>query len=202
MHEEKHLKNDRHSDYPIHPLLLSRWSPRAMSGEAMSDEELMPLFEAARWAPSSYNSQPWRFIYGKRETPAWDSLFALLIDWNKKWCKNAAVLLLVISQKHFELNGKPSRTHSFTTGAAWENLCLEGWARHYVVHGMEGFDYKQARITCRIPDEYEIEAMTAIGKPGKVSALPQEMQEKEIVSLQRKPLKELLFEGGFPASRK
>ncbi len=185
----------RRSTYPIHPLVLHRWSPRAMSGEPMTDEEFMPLLEAARWAPSSYNSQPWRFIYVKRDTPEWPILFDLLIDFNQAWCKNAAVLVLTLSKKNFD-NGKPSATHSFTAGAAWENLSLEGAARRYGVHGMQGFDYEKAYAACNIPSDYQVEAMTAIGKPGDPASLPKEMQDKEHPS-ERKPLADLIFHGTF-----
>ena len=82
-------KTPRQSQYNINPLLLHRWSPRAMSGEEISDTELMRLFEAARWAPSSYNGQPWRFIYAKRNSEPWDKLFSLMVDFNKSWAKNA-----------------------------------------------------------------------------------------------------------------
>lgn len=192
----KQLLSQRRSQYPIQPLILNRWSPRALSGELMTAEELMPLFEAARWAPSSYNSQPWRFIYALRETAFWQPLFDLLIEWNQNWCKRAAALVLILSRKRLELNDKPSITHSFSAGAAFENLCLEGTARNYVVHGMEGFDYERARTVCAVPDLYAIEAMAAIGRLGKVEDLPEEVQKKEVPS-QRKPLKELLFEGTF-----
>jgi len=110
--------SERAPEYPIHPIILDRWSPRAMSGEAMTREELFPLFEAARWAPSSYNAQPWRFIYAHRETEHWNTLFNLMIEFNQSWAKNAAVLVVVISRSTFEKNNKPSPTHSFDTGAA------------------------------------------------------------------------------------
>ena len=127
MSQAQHLrKTPRQSQYDINPLLLHRWSPRAMSGEEISDSELMRLFEAARWAPSSYNGQPWRFIYSKRNSEPWDKLFSLMVDFNKSWAKNAAVLVVVISRKNFEHDGKPSVTHQFDAGAAWENLALQG----------------------------------------------------------------------------
>jgi nitroreductase len=100
-------KTERRPQYDINPLILHRWSPRAMSGEEISDKELMRLFEAARWAPSSYNGQPWRFIYAKRNTEHWDKLFNLMVDFNKSWAKNAAVLLVIISRKNFERHCKP-----------------------------------------------------------------------------------------------
>src|SRR3989344_2619546 len=119
------IKQYRKPEYDCDPIFVNRWSPRAMSGEALSDEELMPLFEAARWAPSTYNAQEWRFIYAKRNTKHWDTIFNLLMDPNKVWCKNAAVLLVIISKRTFEFNGKSNPVHSFDCGSAWENLALE-----------------------------------------------------------------------------
>lgn len=189
-------KTSRQSDHPIQPLILNRWSPRAMSGEPFTDDELMSLFEAARWAPSSYNNQPWRFIYAKRDTEHWDRFFDLLVDFNKGWTKNAAVLVVVISKKTFDHNGKPSHTHSFDTGAAWENLAIEGETRGLVTHGMEGFDYEGARTALNIPDDYQVEAMIAIGKKGSLENLPENLREMEKPS-ERKPLKDLVMEGRF-----
>ena len=124
-------KTPRQSQYDINPLLLHRWSPRAMSGEEISDTELMRLFEAARWAPSSYNGQPWRFIYAKRNSESWDKLFSLMVDFNKSWAKNAAVLVVVISRKNFEHDGKPSVTHQFDAvllGKIWHYKAkLKDW---------------------------------------------------------------------------
>ncbi|MCB1106826.1 MAG: nitroreductase family protein [Chlamydiia bacterium] len=185
----------RQPEYPIHPLILNRRSPRAMSGESLTDEELLPLFEAARWAPSSYNAQPWRFLYAKRETKAWSSLFDLLVPFNQSWANDAAVLVIVASHTIFESSGKPSQTHSFDTGAAWENLALEGSSRGLVVHGMQGFDYKKAKEVCALSDDYAIEMMIAIGKAGKVKDLPEEVQKKETPS-SRKALSEIVIDLG------
>ena len=182
--KEQLTKNQRNPDYPIHPLILNRWSPRAMTGEPLSDEELMPLFEAARWAPSSYNGQPWRILYVRRETPYWDRLFDLLIDFNKEWCSKAAVLGLFFSRTTFERNNKPSITHAFDAGAAWENMCLEGTSRGLVVHGMEGFDYAKAHLL--IPSDHEVHAMFAVGKRGEKSSLSPALQEKETPGPRRK----------------
>ena len=162
----------------------------------MSEEELMPLFEAARWAPSSFNSQPWRFIYAKRNTEDWNVLFNLMGEFNQSWAKNASVLVVVISRKFFEHNEKPSRTHSFTTGSVWQNLALEASSRGLVAHGMEGFDYEKARKDLEVPDDYDIEAMIAIGKKGKKDFLPEELQKIETPS-NRKPLKDIIMEGKF-----
>jgi nitroreductase len=190
------IKQQRNVDYPIHPIIQNRWSPRSMTGEPMSDEELMPLFEAARWAPSSYNNQPWRFLYAKRGTPSWDKFFNLMIEFNQSWTKNAAVLLVVISRKTFEHNNKPAATHSYDTGSAWMSLALEGSRRGYVVHGMQGFDYDKARTDLKIPDGYQVEAMAAIGKKAPKDLLSKELQEREAPS-PRRPLQEIIMEGGF-----
>ncbi len=190
------IKKHRHPTYPIHPLILNRWSPRSMTGEAMTEEELMPLFEAARWAPSSYNNQPWIFIYAHRDTPEWKTLFDLMIKFNQSWTKNAAVLLVVISKKTYFHNGKTARTHSYDTGSAWMSLALEGAHRGYVVHGMEGFDYDKARTALHIPDDYTVEAMAAIGRRAPKEELPLEMQEKEFPST-RRPLEQMLMKGKF-----
>lgn len=189
-------KTTRRPQYDINPLLLHRWSLRATSGEEISDKELMRLFEAARWAPSSYNGQPWRFIYAKRNSDSWDKLFNLMVDFNKSWAKNAAVLLVIISGKNFEHDEKPSVTHQFDAGAAWENLALQGETQGLVTHGMQGFDYEKARRDLSIPDTYDVMAMVAIGKPAPKEILPPEVQEREQAS-DRKPLSEIIMEGQF-----
>ncbi len=177
-------------------MFIERWSPRAMSGEPITSEQLMTLFEAAHWAPSSYNNQPWRFVYVMRQTPHWDALFGLLVPFNQEWSKNAAALIVLLSRKTFEYNNKPSRTHSLDTGAAWMSLALQGHLMGLVVHGIEGFDYTKARSVLKVPDDYEVEAMCAVGKPGDVHILPKELQEREEPSL-RKPLSDIAFEGWF-----
>lgn len=189
----------RKPEYPIHSLILNRWSPRAMSGESLTDKELMPLFEAAKWAPSSYNAQPWRFIFAKRETSHWKSLFGLLVESNQKWASQAGALVVIASHMIFEHNQKPSQTHSFDTGAAWANLALEGSARDLVIHGLQGFDYDKAKEVCNIPDDFSVEAMIAIGKRGDPNTLSTELKSKETPS-SRKPLSEIVFEGTFPKS--
>ena len=186
----------RHSDHPVDKLFLDRWSPRAMSGEPMAHDELLVLFEAARWAPSSGNSQPWRILYGRRDTPHWPLFFDLLVEANQVWARNAAALLLFVSKTTFDHNGKPSVTHAYSTGAAWENLALQGWLRGLVVHGMAGFDYERARSTLGIPVEYEVMAMAAVGKPGPKETLPEKLQGREIPS-DRRPLEQLVSEGPF-----
>lgn len=165
-----------------------------MTGEEIFDTELMALFEAARWAPSSYNGQPWRFIYAKRNTSHWKTLFGLMGEFNQMWTQHAAVLVVVVSKDNF--NGKPAPTHSFDTGAAWENLALEATTRGLVAHAMQGFDYDKAKRELGVPDDCKVEAMIAIGKRGKKESLPEQMQEREQPS-DRRPLKEIVMEGKF-----
>jgi nitroreductase len=182
--------------YNIHSVILNRWSPRSMTGEELTDEVLMSLFEEARWAPSSYNNQPWRFIYAKRNTEHWDRLFNLLVEGSKVWAKNAAALVVVIARKNFEHNEKPARTNQFDTGAAWENLALETTSRGLAVHGMQGFDYEKARKDLEVPDNSDVVAMIAIGMRGPRNLLPPQLQEREYPN-DRKPLKEIVMEALF-----
>ncbi len=186
----------RKSETPITPLILGRWSPRALSGEKLSDEELAALFEAAKWAPSAFNSQPWRFLYVKNGTPAWDKLFSTLAAANKLWTEKAAVLVLLLSRKNFEYNDQPNPTASFECGAAWENLALEASARGLAAHAMSGFDHEAARVNFNIPDTYKLEAVIALGRPGKKEELPENMRTMESPS-DRKKIGELASEGEF-----
>ncbi len=186
----------RKADHPIDTLFLDRWSPRAMSGETIAQEELMVLFEAARWAPSSYNNQPWRILFARRDGEHWALFLSLLVESNQVWASKAAALLLFISKTTFDHNGKPARTHSFDTGAAWENLALQGSLRGYVVHGMQGFSYDRAKTELKIPDEYQAEAMVAVGRPGEPEALPEKLLAIEAPN-ERRPLAQTICEGPF-----
>jgi nitroreductase len=186
----------RKPEYPVEQFFVDRWSPRAMSGEELSDTELMSLFEAARWAPSSYNNQPWRFLYARRHTPHWPVFLDLLIPGNQAWAQRAAVLILIVSKTTMDRDGQPSVTHTFDTGAAWENLALQGWLNGLVVHGMQGFDYEKAAQVLAIPDDYTVEAMVAVGKPGALEDLPAHLQAREVPS-PRKTLVEIAWEGPF-----
>ncbi len=196
MQKHNNITKIREVENDINPLFVNRWSPRAMSGEEISHDDLMGLFEAARWAPSYYNNQPWRFIYAKRNTDHWQRLFSLLVEGNKTWAKNAAVIVVVISRKNFEFNEKPAITHQFDAGAAWENLALEATSRELVTHEMQGFDFNEARKVLGIPDSFDVMAMIAIGKLGQKENLPRDLQEREYPS-NRKPLEEIVKEGKF-----
>lgn len=190
------VQEHRKAQYPVHPLILNRWSPRSMTGEAISDDELMPLFEAARWAPSSNNAQLWRFVYAKRHSPFWETFVDLLFEGNRVWAQHAAVLIVITSRKFFESDDQPAVTHAFDAGAAWENLALEGTRRGLAVHGMQGFDYDRARNTLSIPETYAVLAMVAIGKRASKEALPPHLMEREFPN-SRRSLDEIVLEGRF-----
>ncbi|NNJ27483.1 nitroreductase family protein [Alienimonas chondri] len=186
----------READHAIEPLFLKRWSPRAMSGEALAEDQLMRLFEAARWAPSTYNEQEWRFLYARRETPHWTDFFNLLAEPNKGWCGDAAVLGVVLSKKTFTRNDKPNPVHTFDSGLAYQNLALQGAAMGLVVHGMAGFDFDKARRDLNVPEDFAVEAMFAVGHHGDPADLPEELREREEPS-GRKPVGEIVREGKF-----
>jgi nitroreductase len=191
-------EDHRKADHPIETLFLRRWSPRAMSGEPISEEEMMTLFEAARWAPSSYNEQEWRFLYARRDTPQWPLLLGLLVEANRVWCQRAALLSVVIAHKVFSRNGQPNAVHVFDSGTAYENLALQGASMGLVVHGMAGFDFEKARRELAVPDDYAVSAMFAVGRPGNPADLPPQLREYEKPS-PRKPVREIIFEGRFQA---
>jgi nitroreductase len=187
----------RKPDHDIQPFFVNRWSPRAMTGEEIERGELMRMFEAGRWAMSSFNNQSWRFLYAMRNTPNWETFFSLLTPGNQAWCKNAAVLLVIVSKTTFDHNGKPARTHSYDTGASWYSFALQGVMMGLVVHGMQGFSYDRAKEVLAVPDDHQVEAMAAVGRPGNREDLPTAaLQEREIPS-QRKKVEEFAFEGGF-----
>ncbi len=187
--------NGRTTEYNIDDRFLKRSSPRAMSAVAITKDELMTLFDAARWAPSASNMQPWRFVYAMHGTPEFDKLFSLLIDFNKDWCKNASVLIVTVSN-NLDYKGKPSVSHSFDTGAAWENLALQASSMNLIAHGMSGFDYEAAREKLCVPADHTVEMMIAIGKHGKIEDLPEALQARETPS-DRKKIEEFVFEGRF-----
>ncbi len=186
----------RTADHPIEDIFLQRWSPRAMSGQPLEHGELMTLFEAARWAPSTYNEQEWRFLYAPRTSQHWTRFLGLLMDANQTWCKAAGALVVVLSHKVFSRNGQPNPVHTFDAGAAFENLALQGAAMGLVVHGMAGFDRDRARSELSVPDDYAVEAMIALGKPGDVADLPESLREREAPS-GRTPVEKIICEGPF-----
>ena len=138
------------------------------------------LFEAARWAPSAGNTHPWRILYAHRDSEHWPLFFDLLVERNQVWCRNAAALLLFISRTTNEQTGRPLITHSYDTGAAWENLALQGTLNGLVVHGMAGFDYARAKTTLNIPDDFHVEAMAAVGRAGPDHGAARRLSEARV----------------------
>ncbi len=194
--KDPEVQKNRKVSFDINEHILNRWSPRSFSGEEIADGDLFSLFEAARWAPSSYNNQPWRFIYAKRNSEHWSHLFDLLGDFNKQWCDKASALAVIVARKTFEHNGQPSFTHQFDAGAAWENLAIQATSQGLATHAMAGFDYDKARKVLEVPDEYEVMAMIAIGRKGPKERLSPELQQREVPT-DRKPLGEILMLGKF-----
>lgn len=184
--------------FPIDPLFLRRWSPRAMSGEGLTDEELMSLFEAARWAPSSRNAQPWRFLYARRDTAHWAPFLGLLNERNRSWCERAGALVVVLSRR-LDAEGSENWTAAFDTGAAWMSLALQGTLSGLVVHAMAGFDYDRAQGELGVSDDWDVICMIAIGRPGDSGLLPEMLQAREHPS-PRRPVEESAYEGSFPAA--
>jgi nitroreductase len=191
--------NSRQSEYPVDPLFLERWSPRAFTGEAMPPDDLLTILDAAHWAPSASNFQPWRFIYAHNGSEQWQTLFDLLMDGNKRWVDKASVLLFVVSRTYNvsrEGEKKPSATHSFDAGAAWFSMAMQSQLLGYHAHGMGGIYRDKALEALDIPDGYQVEAAVAIGKIADKDTLPDDLREREVPS-GRLPLADVAFEGKF-----
>ena len=186
----------RKAGHTIEPLFIRRWSPRAMNGQPLAEPELLRLFEAARWAPSTYNEQEWRVLYARRDTPHWQTFFDLLMEANQTWCRQGAVLGVVLARKIFTHNGKPNPVHLFDTGCAWENLALQATVMGLVAHGMQGFDFEKARTALKVPDHYAVAAMFALGHPGNPEGLPPDYRKLEVPN-GRRPVSESICEGPF-----
>ena len=193
--------NHRSSEYPIDPLFLERWSPRAFTGEAIGQADLMTMFEAARWAASSYNSQPWRFLWARRDTPHWAKFLGLLVPFNQSWAKDASALVVLVSNSLMRPPGSdrdvPSHSHSLDAGAASAQFMLQATRMGWHVHGMVGFDMQRAFAELGVPQGYRVEAAYAVGRLGDKSKLPEALQARETPS-DRRPLSEVTLEGGFP----
>jgi len=190
----------RTSTHPINEIFLNRWSPRAYTGEAIPRQTLLSILEAARWAPSAFNVQPWRFLYALRDTPQWDAFLNLLIPFNQGWAKQAGALLIVISKDTSLPPGAqeavPNPTHTLDTGAAWANLALQAHMLGWEAHAMSGFSKEDARKVLNVPEGYTLEIAVAIGRRGHPSTLPEGLREREAPS-GRLPLESLIAEGGF-----
>ncbi|MGC2778627.1 MAG: nitroreductase family protein [Bradyrhizobium sp.] len=192
---------DRTSEHPAHRLFVDRWSPRGFSDEALPEKELLTFIEAARWAPSSYNSQPWRFLYALRGTSEFDTFLAPLIEFNRGWAQHAAAIVYVLSKKTFIPAGKtepaPTRTHSFDAGAAWANFAHQAAISGWATHGMSGFDVEAAQKALGVPDGFAVEMAIAIGRKGDGDKLPAMLREREKPS-PRLAIADIAASGLFP----
>jgi nitroreductase len=186
----------RQSEVEILPLLRDRWSPRAMNGAPLSLQEIKQLVEAAKWAPSSYNNQPWRFFYALPDDAYWQKYMNLMVPFNQQWASKAGALFIVAARTLFEFNNQTSKTASYDTGAAVENFSLQGHAMGLAVHQMEGFDYEKAHALLGLSSDYQVQVMVAVGHPGKLEDIPEEMRAKESPS-GRKKLDQIMFHGSM-----
>lgn len=194
--------NSRTAEHPIDAQFLDRWSPRAFTQETLLESQLLTFLEAARWAPSSYNSQPWRFVYARRDTPHWERFLGFLNEFNRGWAQHAAALVIVLSKRTFLPPGAqaevPSPTHSFDTGSAWAYLALQASLSGWQAHGMAGIERDKIRAELQIPEDYAVEMGIALGRPGDKASLPEMLQAREAPS-PRNPLSAIAAEGRFVA---
>lgn len=190
---------------PIDTTLANRWSGRAYdASKPVSEEQTIALLEAARWAPSCFGDQPWRFIVWDKniDLAAWQKAFDCLVPGNQAWVKDAPLLMLATANTLFNHNGKENRWAQYDTGAASENLCLQATSAGLMAHQMGGFDVTKTREVFAIPAQYTLMAMIAVGYPAEISSLSGEVLEREIAPRMRRPLGELFFSGawGNPAA--
>lgn len=191
------MEKPAQTHFPIHDLLARRWSPRAFDERPVDMDTLRTLFEAARWAPSSNNEQPWRFIVASKtgQQAEWNRLFDCLLEGNRRWVVHAPVLMLSIASMNFEDDGTPNRHAFHDTGLAAENLVLQATASGLVAHQMAGFDVEKARVDLKIPSGCEPVAMIAIGYPGDPAVLPERLRERELRPRSRRAIREWAFWG-------
>lgn len=190
----------RIADHPIDEYFLARWSPRAFDGSTLTEADLKPLFEAARWAPSAYNYQPWRFGWALKGDAHWDDYVSALLPFNAGWASNAAALVFILSDTLIAAPGstefKPAGTNSFDAGAAWGYLALQATRLGLATHAMAGFDAVRAAEITGAGDRYKVEVAVAIGRRGDPSTLPEALAAREAPS-PRLPVAEIAFNGGF-----
>ena len=190
------------TEYPVHSLVANRWSPRAFSDKPVSHELLRSLFEAARWAPSSSNEQPWAFIVATKDDPEiFQKSLSTLVEFNQSWARHAPVLVIAVSEMEFARNQQPNRNAFYDTGAAVAHLTNEATARELFVHQMAGFDPQKAIELFHIPKGWEPISAFVIGYPGDPNDLPEPLRERELAPRSRKPVKDFVMSGewGKPA---
>lgn len=185
---------------PVHDVIASRWSGRAYDAtKSVSKDQVISLLEAARWAPSCFGDEPWRYVVSNKadNLPAWQAAFDCLVQGNQGWAVNAPVLLLICADTLFRHNDKPNKWAAYDTGAATENLCLQATALGLMAHQMGGFDADKARQTFKVPERYQILAMVTVGYQAAVEGLAEDVKERELAARSRKPLGELFFDGAW-----
>ena len=183
---------------PVHDIVRDRWSPRAFGDKSIAPDVLRSLFEAARWAPSSFNEQPWAYLIAtKDDQENFAKMLSVLVEFNAGWAKNAAVLAIAVAELAFAKNGSPNRNAQYDTGAASAWLSVEATARGLFVHQMAGFDPEKARQVFSIPTGWDAIAAIAIGYPGDPVSLPQPLQGGELAPRTRKPLSEFVMSGSW-----
>lgn len=189
----------RNAHPKIEKLIVERWSPRAFDGSAIPREDLDVIFEAAGWAPSAYNVQPWTFLYARKGDENWDLLLSQLIDFNQSWAKDASALVYVVSAKTSTGSDgtvSPNHSHSFDAGAAWALATIQALSMGYHTHGMTGLKFGEAEKALGVPEDHRLEAAFAIGRQAAKETLPAFLQEREVPST-RKPLSEIVKAGRF-----
>ena len=182
----------------IHDIIEKRWSPRAFdSDKCVNHDDLLALLEAARWAPSCFNDQPWRFVVCNKATDAtgWENALASVVEKNRLWARNAPVLILAVAMENFNHNGQPNRWAMYDTGAASANLCLQATALGLIVHQMGGFDAEKAREVFSLPADCKPVAMLAVGYQADVDVLDNDFKEAELAARSRMPLNERFYAG-------
>lgn len=191
---------DRQADHPVDPLFLQRWSPRAFDASEMPEEDLLTMFEAARWAPSAFNSQPWRFLYARRGDENWERFLGLLIPWNRSWAHSASALVYILSDTlpFTDKAGEPatSHTHSYDAGAAWACFALQASLMGYQAHGMSGVEFERVAAELGVPGRYRVEAAAVVGRVGDPATLPEKLRVRETPSA-RRPVSDFTFLGNF-----
>jgi len=191
------MEKEAPSNYNIHPLIKKRWSPRAFSSSPVDNEILLRLFEAARWAPSGSNQQPWRFIVGFRGDDTYERIMDTLVEFNQLWAQHAPVLILSLGRKVMNDKDKINPSYNYDVGQAVSQLSLQATAENLFVHQMGGFDAKQAVQLFNIPAQYKPETVIAIGYPGDYKILHENLQKLELAERKRFSLDDLVFSGKF-----
>ena len=190
------MEKPAETQYPIHELLRQRWSPRAFSDRRVEPDALRSLLEAARWAPSSYNEQPWSFIVATKEDTAEHArLLSCLVEGNIQWAQHAPVLMVSVAKLYFDEDHERNRHAFHDVGLAAANLVIQATALGLVVHQMAGILPDRVRQLYGVPEQYEPVAGIALGYPGDPQSLPEGLRKREMAPRERKPLTEFAFSG-------